>query len=143
VAEEIDSRREYPCPCGAGTYTVEIFANDWRATRDSWQMNCPACLTTHRLETFSYRESGRLAEGKRWATVAEWEAEQRRRDTEATASRAERKRIEAVIQSAADDGLTGAAAHRLAAASGYTQSLSTFYRGDWRRAQLKVFCPPT
>jgi hypothetical protein len=135
VAEELDSRREYPCPCGAGTYTVETFANDWRSTRDSWQMDCPTCSTTHRLETFSYRESGKLVEGKRWVTVADWEAEQSRRDAEAMASRAERTRIEAVIQSAADDGLSGAAAHKLATASGYTQSLSTFYRGDWRRAQ--------
>ena len=63
---EIDSEREYKCPCGGGTYTVVLSSNDWGSSRESWQMNCPRCAGTHRLDEFTYREGDRQYVGQQW-----------------------------------------------------------------------------
>lgn len=134
MAEEIDNRRQYPCPCGEGTYSVVSFANDWRSTGDSWRMDCPRCRETHRLLSFTYQKSGKNWEGKKWVTIPEWEAAKKRRADERDSLRAAQERIDGVVRKALDEDLSGAAAFGLAVGAGYGKSRSTFYRTEWKPA---------
>ncbi|MGD7054769.1 hypothetical protein [Sutcliffiella horikoshii] len=40
--EEMD-RRDYPCNCGNGTYTVVVQMDDWNRHRERRTINCPEC----------------------------------------------------------------------------------------------------
>lgn len=37
-------RKEYPCPCGKGTYTTVHRSDDWGQYESNDYMNCDVCL---------------------------------------------------------------------------------------------------
>jgi hypothetical protein len=132
---EEDGRQDWPCPCGASTYTVVYSSDDWNRHRESWTMNCIRCRETHRLLEFSYQDSGRIETGQKWVTLAEYESSAIRATEQRAAEQARYDRIREVIAGAARDGLSGVAAYELAAGAGYPGGLNRFYRNEWKRAR--------
>jgi len=50
---EVVREREYACPCGKGSYTVESLMDDWNRHDESWTMHCSECQANYVLDTCS------------------------------------------------------------------------------------------
>lgn len=56
MATSLESTRERACPCGNGTYTVAVSANDWGRSTEQWTMRCEDCRSGYALFDFTLRE---------------------------------------------------------------------------------------
>lgn len=69
---EVDSIREYTCPCGKGLYRVTYRSNDWMQTDESWEMLCPSCRKNYILDPITRYDSGISYRSFTWITKEEF-----------------------------------------------------------------------
>ncbi|MCL1972926.1 MAG: hypothetical protein FWG57_08080 [Endomicrobia bacterium] len=45
------SKKEEPCLCGKGTYSIKFLMDDYSKIKEEWIMNCEGCKNKYELET--------------------------------------------------------------------------------------------
>ena len=63
---EEDGNKQYKCPCGAGSYTVRFYSDDWNRYRTEWEMDCPLCKQNYRLYKYCYPHHGIMETSSLW-----------------------------------------------------------------------------
>lgn len=69
MSRELDSIKEYACPCGSGKYVVSHYSDDWNRFDETWEMTCPNCKKEYVCYTYYYYDSGMSCSSNIWVPV--------------------------------------------------------------------------